>query len=299
MATVPVLEVHLDVIQQEIEYQGIVKTLPESYWKDPLTPLLYPLWDSDKDKLITFNWFNNGTYNARRRKYIMNFTTNTFEWKDYEMEQVAAADATTFKGQLVDAFYAIDAVENQEFQNELASMYSKTRSISPMSVRLARDFLLTDTDWVFVEDSQVSAADKDLYKKYRTKLRDITASTEFSTNVEDTKFPISPDFYNKIYKVENPSNAYLDTDDQFLKLGLHYLKAFREKIAHYLLSKSFTENSFFDILLTEYNRVKQDMIAAQPGANSGIGEISAADKEEYLDKLLARVQADVEAAKSS
>ncbi len=299
MATVPVLEVHLDVIQQEIEYQGIVKTIPESYWKDTLTPLLYPLWDSDKDKLITFNWFNNGTYNAKRRKYIMNFTTNKFEWKDYEMEQVAAADATAFKGKLVDAFYAIDAVENHEFQTELASMYSKTRSISPMSVRLARDFLLTDTDWVFVEDSQVSDADKDLYKKYRKELRDITASTEFSTNVEDTKFPISPDFYNKIYKVENPSNAYLDTDDQFLKLGLHYLKAFREKISHYLLSKSFTENSFFDTLLTEYNRVKQDMIAAQPGANSGIADMSADDKKDYLDKLLARVQADVEAAKSS
>ena len=41
------------------------------------------------------------------------------------------------------------------------------------------------------------------------------------------------------------------------------------------------------------------MIAAQPGANSGIVDMNADDKKDYLDKLLARVQADVEAAKSS
>ena len=43
MADAPVLQVQLDVINQEIEYNGTPKTIPESYWKDTLTPMLYPL----------------------------------------------------------------------------------------------------------------------------------------------------------------------------------------------------------------------------------------------------------------
>ena len=72
-------------------------------------------------------------------------------------------------------------------------------------------------------------------------MRDLTGTAEFSGNAAGTKFPISPEFYNKIYKVENPSNAYLATDDQFLPLANHYLKQFKEKIAHFLLLKSLTQ----------------------------------------------------------
>ena len=77
-ADMPVLQVQLDVIQQEIIYNSISKTIPESYWKDELTPFLYPLWDSDKDKLIFFNYYTNNTYFAKRRRYVKNFKTGEY-----------------------------------------------------------------------------------------------------------------------------------------------------------------------------------------------------------------------------
>ena len=80
------IQVELNVIGQELSYNGIAKPIPQTYWTDTLTPLLYPTWDTDKDKLISFYYFDNGTYTAKRRKYVMNFKTNTNEWKDYEME---------------------------------------------------------------------------------------------------------------------------------------------------------------------------------------------------------------------
>ena len=287
MATI---QVELNVIGQELSYNGISKPIPQTYWTDTLVPLMYPTWDTDKDKLITFYYFSDGTYTAKRRKYIMNFKTNTNEWKDYEMEQVASSVADAFKDKLIEGWYAIDAIENTEFQNELGAMYAKARAVSPLSVRHARDFLLTETDWVMVSDSPVDADTKAQYTLYRQKLRDIPATTEFSTNVEETKFPISPDFYNKIYKTEteNAGKDYLATDDQFLPLGIHYLKRYRDRMAHYLLTKSFTERSYFDRFLSEYQSSKV-----------GYNEAKAFDytldeKKAFLDKLLAECQNEID-----
>ena len=39
-ADMPVLQVQLDVVQQEIIYNAIPKSIPESYWKDELTDFL-------------------------------------------------------------------------------------------------------------------------------------------------------------------------------------------------------------------------------------------------------------------
>ena len=288
MASEPVLQVELNVIGQELSYNGIPKPIPQTYWTDTLVPLMYPTWDTDKDKLISFYYYSNGTYTAKRRKYIMNFKTNTNEWKDYEMEQVSSSVADAFKDKLIEGWYAIDAIENVEFQNELGAMYAKANAVSPLSVRLARDFLLTETDWVYVEDSPVDADTKAMYTAYRQKLRDITATVEFSTNVEGTKFPISPEFYTKIYKTENPSNAYLATNDQFLPLASHYLKRYKDRMAHYLLTKSFSERSYFEKFISEYQAVKK-------GVDDFQDELATTDqKKQFLDKLLTKVQDDIE-----
>mgnify|MGYP001371158679 FL=1 len=288
MASEPVLQVELNVIGQELSYNGIPKPIPQTYWTDTLVPLLYPVWDTDKDKLISFYYYSNGTYTAKRRKYVMNFKTNTNEWKDYEMEQVASSVADTFKEKLVEGWYAIDAIENIEFQNELGAMYAKANAVSPLSVRLARDFLLAETDWVYVEDSPVDADTKAMYTAYRQKLRDIPETVEFSTNVEGTKFPISPDFYNKIYKTENAGKDYLATDDQFLPLASHYLKRYRDRMAHYLLTKSFTERSYFDTFIAEYNNVKVLQSAHY------VPEYTTEAKKAFLDKLLAQCQTEID-----
>ena len=286
MASEPVLQVELNVIGQELSYNGIPKPIPQTYWKDTLVPLMYPTWDTDKDKLITFYYYSDGTYTAKRRKYVMNFKTNTNEWKDYEMEQVASSVADTFKDKLVEGWYAIDAIENTEFQNELGAMYAKANAVSPLSVRLARDFLLTETDWVMVGDSPLDADTKAMYTTYRQKLRDIPATTEFSTNVEGTKFPISPDFYNKIYKTENAGKDYLATDDQFLPLASHYLKKYKDRIAHYLLTKSYTERAYFDTFIDEYNKVKAKVEEE--------AQIPTDEKKEFLEKLLTQAQTEID-----
>lgn len=282
MADAPVLQVQLDVINQEIEYNGTPKTIPESYWKDTLTPLLYPLWDSDKDKLITFQYFNNDSYTAKRRKYVKDFKTNTFKWVDYEMEAVGATEATAFKDKLIEGFYLIDSLENDEFQDELARMYSKQKEVTPLSVRLARNFLLDETDWTQLADAPIDADTKAQWTLYRTKLRELTDSTEFTNDTANTKFPISPEFYNKIYKVDYPTEDYLATSGQFIEMGKHRLKKFRDKIAYFLTLKSETDKTYFNDMLVEYDRVKTDRleIANPEGRNTE-------KNRDFLERLIA------------
>ena len=52
MASEPVLQVELNVIGQELSYNGIPKPIPATYWTDTLVPLMYPTWDTDKLSLI-------------------------------------------------------------------------------------------------------------------------------------------------------------------------------------------------------------------------------------------------------
>jgi len=281
MADAPVLQVQLDVINQEIEYNGTPKTIPESYWKDTLTPLLYPLWDSDKDKLITFQYFTNDSYVAKRRKYVKDFKTNTYSWVDYEMEAVGASEASDLKDKLIDGFYVVDALENVEFNEELARMYSKQKAVTPFSVRLARNFLLDETDWTQLADAPIDADTKAQYTLYRTKLRELTESTEFSTETAATKFPIAPEFYNKIYKVDFPTEAYLQTDGQFMEMGAHRLKKFREKISYFLTLKSETDATYFNDLLTQYEKFKTDMEKGSTDMNP-----SVEDNKAFLEKII-------------
>ena len=282
MADAPVLQVQLDVINQEIEYNGTPKTIPESYWKDTLTPLLYPLWDSDKDKLITFQYFSNDSYTAKRRKYVKDFKTNTFKWVDYEMEAVGATEATAFKDKLIEGFYLIDSLENDEFQDELARMYSKQKEVTPLSIRLARNFLLDETDWTQLDDAPIDADTKAQWTLYRTKLRELTDSTEFTNDTANTKFPISPEFYNKIYKVDFPTEDYLATSGQFIEMGKHRLKKFRDKIAYFLTLKSETDKTYFNDMLIEYDRIKTDRIDIAYPENRNTEK-----NRDFLEKLIA------------
>ena len=67
-------------------------------------------------------------------------------------------------------------------------MYNEQKQVSPLTVRLARNFLLDETDWAMVSDCGLSEEDKALYVKYRQKLRDLTTTDEFAADVEGTKF---------------------------------------------------------------------------------------------------------------
>ena len=243
----------VNAITKVIQYQGIEKTIPDSYWTSDIVPAIYPTWDADKDKLVLFAWYDNNSYMCQRRKYVMNFKTNTFEWKDYEMEQSDDGSGQTLYNKFKDTFFLVDSLATVEYQNEFAKIYAATAATSWLTVRLSRNFLLDETDWVFVEDSGVSADDKELYKTYRKKLRDLPVDAN-TTDAAAVKFPINPQYFKDIYLKKNASATYLGDDGQFVKLSEHYGTTFREKMTAYLIVRSMTDGiynkTFMDALKT-------------------------------------------------
>jgi len=235
-SNVPQLILQLNVVQKQIYYKGVYKDIPENYWRDEINPKLYPLWDTDKDKLIVFTYFNNNTYNAQRRKFVKNFSTNQYEWKDYEMDQVDSEEGLKLFELFKETFYLIDSLEKESFQNELANAYYDSKNISWYGIRLARNFLIQDSDWVMLSDSPVEEEERELWKKYRQALRDIPqeSGTEEPTEV---LFPITPEDWKIYYKEHKPEEGYLDSKDQYLKLSGYHIINMKERIFQYLMMK--------------------------------------------------------------
>jgi hypothetical protein len=237
-SNIPNLILQLNAIQKQVNYRGINRDISDSYWNDEILPRLYPIWDSDKDKLVQFNFYDTGAFLVRRRKFVKNFSTNQYEWKEYEMEvrenSPEVEEAKEIFTSLKEAFYLIDSIEKENYQNEFTEAYAKTKTISWLGIRLCRNFLLQDSDWVFVEDSVVSDEEKELWKKYRKELRDLSQIDEYR-EPDEVKFPISPYDWKVFYKPEHPDEEYLGSEQQYLKLAAHFVNQYKDRIVQHLL----------------------------------------------------------------
>lgn len=278
--TDPIVILELNLLDRTINYRNIMKTVPDQYWDDSVKPKLYPLWDTEKDRLITFKYYDNASFHCIRRKFIKNFTTNEYEWKDYEMAEDEAQEAANFYDFLKETFLNIEQLQNAEFQEELGRMYGEVRSESWLSIRLARNFLLQETDFIFtVSDApSIDAEKKEMYKTYRQKLRDLPAT--FANNAPtEVKFPMSPEAFEAVYKANNPDAVYLDTEDQWTALSNFFFTQFRDKMSRYLCVRDLTDRL--------YNNAFIDALKTNPVAMSGINTTPWSNEHQNLDSIKA------------
>ena len=112
--------------------------------------------------------------------------------------------------------------------SKFAKIYAATAATSWLRVRLSRNFLLDETDWVFVEDSGVSADDKELYKTYRKKLRDLPADAN-TTDAAAVKFPINPQYFKDIYLKNGRFGPYLQYEKEKDEVELKKKKGRKKK----------------------------------------------------------------------
>lgn len=254
--TDPIVILELNLLDRTINYRNIMKTVPDQYWDDSVKPKLYPLWDTEKDRLITFRYYDNASFHCIRRKFVKNFTTNEYEWRDYEMAEDEAEEAAKFYNFLKETFLNIEQLQNAEFQEELGRLYGEVRSESWLSIRLARNFLLQETDFIFTVSDAPAVSDekKENYKKYRQALRDLP-KTFANASPTEVKFPVSPEAFEAVYKVNNPDVVYLDDEDQWIALSNFFFTQFRDKMARYLCVRDLTDrlynNAFIEALQTQ------------------------------------------------
>ena len=194
-------------------------TIEDDSWDTYITPVLYPLWSSDRDKLTYFEYSNgaNETWKCDKQKYVRNHTTGQYFWKDYEFTEPTIENVRDMVTAAREAFDAALSVVQTDVNDTINRVIEKEKGLSLTRIKIWRDFLLHTSDWTMLEDAPVTAEEKTQWKTWRTAIRALPDQFEANgTNlVQSIKIPIDPKVYKNNFLPYNSGVAYLATDEQY------------------------------------------------------------------------------------
>ena len=233
---------YVNAINKTMAKNGVTKTISDAFWTSDIVPILYPLWDSDRDKLESFIRYNDGISLMNKNKYQRNQKTGVYKWVSYEMDLEAfeKSDVDDLYTKLSDKFVEYRGLDDTDLETQLAAQFAKEEYTNWTKIRLIRNFLLMDSDWTQVGDAPLTADQKTQWTAYRTKLRNIP-SEQSSIPASEVKFPITPTKYADMLAENASLGEYLATDSQFYFLGQSVFRKFSKRLTTYLAMAITTE----------------------------------------------------------
>ena len=98
-------KLYLNAFDKTIQYDGVMKTIDDDYWAKEVVPILYPMWDSDKDKLEVFIQYKDDTVKMNKTKYSRNQKTGAFKWVSYQFDlSPFPSEITDLSNRLIEKF---------------------------------------------------------------------------------------------------------------------------------------------------------------------------------------------------
>ena len=233
---------YVNAINKTMAKNGVTKTISDAFWTSDIVPILYPLWDSDRDKLESFIRYNDGVSLMNKNKYQRNQKTGAYKWVSYEMDLAGfeKSDVDDLYTRLSDKFVEYRGLDDTDLETQLAAQFAKEEYTNWTKIRLIRNFLLMDSDWTQVGDAPLTADQKTQWTAYRTKLRNIP-SEQSSIPAGQVKFPITPIKYADMLAENASLGEYLATDSQFYFLGQSVFRKFSKRLTTYLAMAITTE----------------------------------------------------------
>ena len=222
---------YLNAFDKTIQVDGIMKTIDDDYWTASIVPILYPMWDSDNDKLEVFTRYKDGTAKMNKTKYTRNQKTGVYKWVSYQFELAPfmPTEINDLESKLKEKFTEYRVGQENDLERALAAHFSKTAILNWTKVTLIRNFLLMDSDWTQIGDAPISAEEKAKWVTYRQKLRDIPADQkEVAANT--VVFPITPTKHAKLAD----SYDYLQDVTHFYTIPQSVYSKFSTRIVNYL-----------------------------------------------------------------
>ena len=221
---------YLNAFDKSIQYEGIMKTIDDDYWTKEIVPILYPMWDSDNDKLEVFVQYKDGTSRMNKTKYSRNQKTGTFKWISYQFDLAPfTTEVADLNTRLIEKFTEYRQGQENDLERALAASFSKTAILNWTKVALIRNFLLMDSDWTQLGDAPLTAEQKTLWQTYRQKLRDIPQDQK-NKSANTVVFPITPTKHAKLAD----SLTYLDDVSHFYTIPQSVYSKFTTRIVNYL-----------------------------------------------------------------
>ena len=221
---------YLNAFDKTIQYEGVMKTIDDDYWTSDIVPILYPMWDSDNDKLEVFVQYKDSTVKMNKTKYQRNQKTGVYKWISYQFDlSPFPTEVNDLYTRLIEKFTEYRVGQENDLERALAASFAKSTIINWTKIALMRNFLLMDSDWTQLGDAPLSADEKAKWVTYRQKLRDIPADQK-NAAANSVVFPITPTKHVKLAD----SFTYLEDVSHFYTIPQSVYSKFSTRIVNYL-----------------------------------------------------------------
>jgi hypothetical protein len=227
---------YVNAMNRTMSRKGITKEISDEFWTSEIIPILYPMWDSDRDKMETFVRYSDGVSAINKTKYQRNQKTGEYKWVSYELRLDTFLDS-----ELLDLYEKLDAKFTEyrglidvDLEQQLAATFAKENIVTWTKILMVRKFLLEESDWTQVPDAPISDEDKAMWRTYRQKLRDIPQEQE-SIPPSSVRFPVTPDKYKQAVEEGRTDAEYLsEFSGHFYNVTQSVLSKFSSKMVTYL-----------------------------------------------------------------
>ena len=221
---------YLNAFDKTIQFEGIMKTIDDDYWASEIVPILYPLWDSDKDKLELFVKYKDDTVKMNKTKYQRNQKTGAYKWVSYQFDLAPfPTEVNDLYTKIVEKWTEYRVGQENDLERALAASFSKSTILNWTKVTLMRNFLLMDSDWTQLGDAPLSTEEKAKWVTYRQKLRDIPEEQKDNA-ANAVVFPITPSKHAKL----GDGLTYLGDVSHFYTIPQSVYSKFSTRIVNYL-----------------------------------------------------------------
>ena len=210
------ITLQLNALERFIIKDGNSQFIDEDWWNENIQPVLYPFWSSDKDRLITVNYFSDGSHDIEKKKYVYDRATGERKWRTYSWREPTQQEVDQLIEQLTEQYFSYVDSSQETIQEKLYNEYGRWNKVSWEGVRMIRNFLLDDSDWTQVADAAIDDETKAMWTLYRSKLRDLP-SAHVGQDADEVMFPINPTYFKTTFVLRegNQDKEYLMTEDQF------------------------------------------------------------------------------------
>ena len=224
---------YLNAFDKNIQVDGIIKTIDDGFWTKEIVPILYPLWDSDKDKLEVFVKYKDGTAKMNKTKYQRNQKTGTYKWISYQfdLDPFMPDDVDQLYTKLKEKFTEYRVGQENDLEKALAARYAKDNILNWAKLRLIRNFLLLDSDWSQLGDAPLTDAEKAKWVTYRQKLRDVPTDNGEVAEPATVVFPVTP---FKHAEMDDGKDYLSDTIEHFYTMNQTVYSRFSSRLVNYL-----------------------------------------------------------------
>ena len=268
---------YLNAFDKTIQHDGVMKTIDDDYWTKEIVPILYPLWDSDKDKLELFVQYKDGSSKMNKTKYQRNQKTGEYKWVSYQFDTSPfPAEVNDLYNRVIDKWTEYRQGQENDLERALEASFSQSSILNWTKVSLIRNFLLMDSDWTQLGDAPISADDKVKWQTYRQKLRDIPAEQkEIAAN--SVVFPMTPTKHVKL----GDGKTYLSDVSHFYTIPQSVYSKFSTRIVTYLS---------IAIGTASIDEMPVNFITA-PNMATGLTTIKPSTGSDELDEILKMIDA--------